>query len=248
MSAPPTLAILGASGTLGSFLLQALSMHSNGRHVPIHILTRPASTNRIQILASHHPDLKITIHPIDYTADESTELEAVLRGVDVVISLVGDDSGLTSKDVEHTGFLPGFITQDKVARAAKAVGVKLFAPSEYGSPTHLIASDAQTYVVGKRHHHALLRSLELPYLLVYSGMFSSVEPDPTPLPPLSATDPIALGDPPFETTRHHLATYIIHLLLDRGVDEIAGGIYVLRGVRRDKGLIVEGETKWILDA
>ncbi|KAJ6483390.1 hypothetical protein C8R45DRAFT_1149391 [Mycena sanguinolenta] len=245
MSAPPTLAILGASGTLGSFLLQALSMHSNSRHVPIHILTRPASTNKVQTLASHHPNLRITIHPIDYTADENTELEAALRGVDVVISLVGDDSGLTSKDVKHTGFFPGFITQDKVARAAKAVGVKLFAPSEYGSPTHLIASDAQTYVVGKRHHHDLLRSLELPYLLVYSvGAFK----DPTPLPPLSATDPIALGDPPFETTRHHLATYIIHLLLDRGVDEVAGGIYVLRGVRRDKGLIVEGKTEWILDA
>ncbi|KAJ6474131.1 hypothetical protein C8R45DRAFT_1054777 [Mycena sanguinolenta] len=234
MSAPPTLAILGASGTLGSFLLQALSMHSNGHHVPIHILTRPTTTNRVQTLASHHPNLKITIHPVDHTADENTELEAALRGTDVVISLVGDDSGLTSKDVEHMGFLPGFITQDKVAWAAKAVGA--LRCSEYGSPMHLIASDAQAYVVGKRHHHDLLRSLELPYLLVYSvGAFN-------------AMDPIALGDPPFETTCHHLAPYMIHLLLDRGVDEVAGGIYVLHGVRRDKGLIVEGKTEWVLDA
>jgi hypothetical protein len=72
---------------------------------------------------------------------------------------------------------------------------------------------------------------------------------PTPLPPLTAEAPIPLGVPPFETTRYHLASYIIELLLDRGADIIGGGIYVLRGLRRDKAIVSEdsGKTEWALD-
>jgi hypothetical protein len=45
---------------------------------------------------------------------------------------------------------------------------------------------------------------------------------PTPLPPLTGEAPIPLGVLPFETTRYHLASYIIELILDRGVDRIRG--------------------------
>jgi hypothetical protein len=72
---------------------------------------------------------------------------------------------------------------------------------------------------------------------------------PSPLPPTNKTAPIPLGEPPFETTRHHVATYVVELLLDRGVEAVTGGIYVIRGLRRDKALIDEdtGKTKWVLD-
>lgn len=106
--------------------------------------------------------------------------QSALNDADVAISAVGDDSGLTSKDVKHTGLLPGFIAQDIVAKAAKIAGVKLFVPShvslpvsrpspeqlhrrsEYGAPTHSIPLDSEYYIVGKRHHHELLRKLDLP--------------------------------------------------------------------------------------
>jgi hypothetical protein len=73
--------------------------------------------------------------------------------------------------------------------------------------------------------------------------------EPTPLPPLTGEAPIPFGVPPFETMRYHLASYIIELILDRGVDRIRGGIYVLRGLRRDKAIVLDdsGKTEWMLD-
>jgi hypothetical protein len=97
-----------------------------------------------------------------------------------------------------------------------------------------------------------------PSQIVMQGMFSPTEPCvfqgcifrcsllinlpdrgrvPTPLPASSATDPIPLPDPPFETTRHHVATYVVELLLDRCAEAVTGGIYVIRGLRRDRALV-----------
>jgi nucleoside-diphosphate-sugar epimerase len=130
MSAPLTIAILGATGTLGPSLLQAIADHPKVLDARIRILTRPTSAEKAHTLAARYPTLYLTVHAVDYTgAEAETGLAAALRGVDVVLSAVGDDSGLTRKDVAHSGLLPGFIAQDAVARAAKAAGVKLFVPS-----------------------------------------------------------------------------------------------------------------------
>ncbi|KAJ6513530.1 hypothetical protein DFH09DRAFT_1288259 [Mycena vulgaris] len=246
MTTPLTIAILGASGTVGPFLLQALAAHPSTADVRIRILTRSTSLERVEsVVAEHGPSLTITVHVIDYTST-NTGLDEGLRGVDVVISAVGNDSGLTKAVVRHCGLLPGFLTQDAVARAAKVAEVKLFIPSEYGAPTHSLSLDSEEYTIGKRYHHDLLRKLDLPFLLIYSGKFVDVEPAPTPLPQLTAEAPIPAGE---TTTRYHLATYIVQLLLDRGIEEVAGGIYALRGLRRDKGIVAEdtGKTQWVLD-
>ncbi|KAJ6608915.1 hypothetical protein B0H10DRAFT_512639 [Mycena sp. CBHHK59/15] len=78
-------------------------------------------------------------------------------------------------------------------------------------------------------------------------MFPATEPPPTPLP--MSTDDIPLGAAPFETTRHHLASYLIHLVLDRDVADLKGGIYVMRGLRREKGIVdpETGKTQWAVD-
>ncbi|KAF8206874.1 hypothetical protein K438DRAFT_1756217 [Mycena galopus ATCC 62051] len=212
-------------------LLQAIADHPNVLEVRVRLLTRPNSAVKAHTLAREYPTLNLTVHAIDYTrAEVEMGLDATLCGVDVVLSAVGDDSGMARKDVAHTGLLPGFIAQDAVARTAKAAGVKLFVPSG----TDALINVDDTFTLGQ-------------FTSLY-GMFPEIEPVPTPLPPLSAANPIPLGEPPFETTCYHVATYVIQLVLDRG-DTVAGGIYVIRGLRRDRGVVSRetGKTEWALD-
>ena len=138
-SAPPytSLAILGATGKLGSYFLRALSEHPLASTLSIRLLTRQHSPNPTagDKLASSHPNLSITLHEIEYNKGEETErqLASVLEDVEVVISTVGDPDlekeGKGLKDIVHCGELPGFKAQEVVARAAKKAGVKLFVPS-----------------------------------------------------------------------------------------------------------------------
>ena len=125
MSPYKSLAIVGATGNLGEQLLAALADDPRGRTLDIRILTRPSPW---QITVD--PGLNVSLHQITYnTRNTHSTLLQALKGVDVVISTLGDDSGLTSRDVRNSGELPGFRAQDEVARAAKEAGVKLFVPS-----------------------------------------------------------------------------------------------------------------------
>lgn len=125
MSEIQSIAILGATGRLGTQLLSALARHPRHRSLDIRILTRPSPWP-----TEVDPDLRVSVYSIQYgTYDTHEVLKQALRGVDVVISTVGDDSGLSGKDVRSIGELPGFRAQDAVAKAAKAAGVKLFVPS-----------------------------------------------------------------------------------------------------------------------
>ena len=123
------------------------------------------------------------MYPIQYgTSDTHDALLRALRGVDVVISTVGDDSGLSSKDIRSIAELPGFRAQNVVAKAAKAAGVKLFVPSsvpslrhdpccgltvindrEFGYPTHTLPDDPNSFMGGKKRHLDLLKSIGLPW-------------------------------------------------------------------------------------
>lgn len=125
MSPYRSLAILGATGSLGEQLLAALAHHPRAKTLDIRILTRPSPWN-IPV----DPVLNVSVYQITYNTPETrTELLEALLGVDVVISVVGDDSGLTSRDVKSSAELPGFRAQDLVARVAKEAGVKLFVPA-----------------------------------------------------------------------------------------------------------------------
>jgi uncharacterized protein YbjT (DUF2867 family) len=125
MSSYRSLAILGATGNLGEQLLAAIARDPRAKPLDIRILTRP-SPWQIPV----DPGLNVSLHQITYnTRNTHASLLKALKGVDVVISAVGDDSGLTSRDVANSGELPGFKAQDEVARAAKEAGVKLFVPA-----------------------------------------------------------------------------------------------------------------------
>lgn len=178
MSEIQSVAILGATGRLGAQLLAALVGHPRHQSLDIRVLTRPSPWP-----TEVHPSLQVTVYPIQYGTSETHEaLLRALDGVDVVISTVGDDSGLSGKDVGSIAELPGFRAQDVVAKAAKAAGVKLFVPSsvlslrrdpcyglimindsEFGYPTHTLPDDPKSFMGGKQRHLDLLKSIGLPW-------------------------------------------------------------------------------------
>lgn len=241
MSPCRSIAILGATGNFGEQLLAALSHHPRAKSLDIRILARP-SPWQIPI----EPGLNISLFQITYnTRGTHASLVEALSGVDVVISAVGDDSGLTSREVKNSGALPGFRAQDEVATAAKAAGVKLFVPSEYGYPTHTLPDNSPAFIVGKKHHLNLLKSLNLPWLVVYAGTFPRVEPFPSPLSSCNESTP--KGPPPYETTRYHVASYVLRLVLDGDFENVKWGLHRILGTRRDKLLITDSRERWVVD-
>ena len=90
---------------------------------------------------------------VDYSSPSS--LQSALSGVDVVISTVGAAAlGL----------------QDTIASSAKAAGVKLFVPSEFGNPTE----GATTGPLGIKNalRKKLKEEIKLPYTAFFTGPFT----------------------------------------------------------------------------
>jgi uncharacterized protein YbjT (DUF2867 family) len=86
---------------------------------------------------------------VDYNNEAS--IKYALTGVDVVISTVS----MTVLDI-----------QEKIAAAAKEVGVKLFVPSEYGGVTE----EAKEGVANpKANIQGKLKALGMPYAAFYTG-------------------------------------------------------------------------------
>ncbi len=106
-------ALVGANGLLGKHILNALITEN----VPFLVLTRKSSDSSSNLPAS--PNIKIA--KVDY--EDSAEVSAVLKenNIDVLISAISTATGAKSQYV--------------LADSAKAAGVKLFVPSEFGNPT-----------------------------------------------------------------------------------------------------------------
>ena len=64
----------------------------------------------------------------------------------------------------------GIQGQKVLADAAKAAGVKIFAPSEYGSPSMKLGGG----VALKKQIHDYLREIGLPYVILYTGPAADV--------------------------------------------------------------------------
>ena len=58
--------------------------------------------------------------------------------------------------------------QEALARAAKAAGVKLFVPSEYGKDAEDIAGGL---FLAKRRFTTLLKEIDLPYVKIFTGLW-----------------------------------------------------------------------------
>ncbi|KAA1474793.1 NAD-P-binding protein [Dentipellis sp. KUC8613] len=149
MSNFSSFAIAGV-GNVGSFLAEELlKLKASGQVKEVVLLTRSSSTNpTAEALAKKGAK----VAAVDYASKDA--LISALSGVDVVISTF---SGAA------------FDAQESVAVAAKAAGVRLFVPSEFGNPTEGIK---EGLLAGKARFHDRLRELGLPSLLVFTGPFT----------------------------------------------------------------------------
>ncbi|KAM0788560.1 hypothetical protein ACM66B_001685 [Microbotryomycetes sp. NB124-2] len=145
MSAYTYFAVIGSSG-LAAMIASELARQP---HATVTVLSRSGSQK---------PEGVSEAKVVDY--DKPEELKEALKGVQVVVSVVGAAAFATN-------------VQYQIADAAKAAGVQLFLPSEFGMPTHdLPSTDAFLYPI-KTKVQEYLKEIELDYLLIYNGAFPS---------------------------------------------------------------------------
>ena len=87
--------------------------------------------------------------------DDPESLKSALVGVEVVVSALS--IGALSAQA-----------QVPLAEAAKAAGVQLFVPSEYGANTEEVK---EGFFLGKAALHTKLQEIGLPYTLFFTGTF-----------------------------------------------------------------------------
>ncbi|EGO02740.1 hypothetical protein SERLA73DRAFT_176089 [Serpula lacrymans var. lacrymans S7.3] len=139
-------AVVGAGPTLGVLIVSALL----ARNVPVIVLIRPSSTRELPAGAQ--------VVPVDYT--DVSAVASALRdhNVDVLVSTLA---------------FAGLSAQTPLADAAKEAGVKLFVPSEFGTPTE---GGTEGILLLKSQLAAYLKSIALPCARVYNGVFSEFVP------------------------------------------------------------------------
>ncbi|KAF9654289.1 NAD-P-binding protein [Thelephora ganbajun] len=144
-----TFAIVG-SGSLGAFLInEFLTYKAAGAVTTLKIISRS------ETIKSTNPEWfakGAELAQVDYTNESS--IVAAFKDVDVVISTIG------SRVVDQ---------QEALANAAKAAGVKLFVPSEYGVDTESATSGP---FLAKKKFSEFLKEIDLQYVKIFTGLWT----------------------------------------------------------------------------
>ncbi|KAJ7593610.1 hypothetical protein C8J56DRAFT_924644 [Mycena floridula] len=143
-------AVVGAGG-IGEVIIKSL-ISNNANTI---ILSRKSSKST--------PDFGAQVFKVDY--DDVASVTSILKdhAVDVVISTLSQLGGLPS--------------QYPIAEAAKAAGVKLFVPSEFGTVTEgAIGDPEKSFQVSKFNFAQHLKAIGLPSARFYTGCFFSYVP------------------------------------------------------------------------
>ncbi|KAF8214299.1 hypothetical protein K438DRAFT_2149565 [Mycena galopus ATCC 62051] len=146
MSSYKSVAVVGA-GRLGTLILSALTATEKISDI---LLSRLGS--------SKTAPPGVLVVPVDYTEVNAVSTVFKEHKVDVVLSTLGHD---------------GIGMQKSLADAAKLAAVKLFVPSEFGSPTH--GHTVEVYKA-KNEIAAHLKSLGIPFTRIYTGCFMEFLP------------------------------------------------------------------------
>jgi hypothetical protein len=156
--------VLGA-GELGMAVVRTLVRRTAPAAIPVTVLLRPAtiqSTDPVkQKDVAELRSLGVEIVPGDLSDQSGTELAAIFRRFDTVISC--------------TGFAGGPGVQLKLARAALDAGVKRYLPWQFGVDYEVIGrGSAQDLFDEQLDVRDLLRSqVQTEWVIVSTGMFTS---------------------------------------------------------------------------
>jgi len=133
--------VVAGAGLLGKQVATELAAQPN---TTVTVLTRKGS-------APKDFPKNVKTAAVDY--EDAVELETAIKGHEVVISTLAG---------------PGLAAQPALAKAAKAAGVKHFVPSEFGAATNNLTGGM---LFRKKQFQNVLDSLDLPYTLVFIGLF-----------------------------------------------------------------------------
>ncbi|KAI0321735.1 NAD-P-binding protein [Amylostereum chailletii] len=212
MSGYTTFAIAGL-GHIGPYIAaEFLKAKANGTVKEVIILTRADSSNpEVEKFATQGAK----VISVDY--NDQASLTKALAGVDVLVSTIAG---------------PALPIQVPLAEAAKAAGVQLFVPSEFGNPTEGIKEGIFTH---KSNMHAKLREIGIPYTLVFNGPFSDyVFIEPVGLDVKSGKVRIG-GDgnvPISFTARPDIARYLVYALTKFSPGDLKNKVLRIEGDRK----------------
>ncbi|KAH9991970.1 NAD-P-binding protein [Russula compacta] len=140
--------VIAGAGSVGTHIIEELlKLRNTGKVDTVTVLTRSDSSN-----LDIYRDSGAKIAVVDYDSAES--LKDAITGADVVISTL-------------THVPPALQRQHLLAEQAKAAGVKLFVPSEFGDATDRENPEG-VFAVKQSVHHKL-KELDLPYALFFTG-------------------------------------------------------------------------------
>ncbi|KAA1474801.1 NAD-P-binding protein [Dentipellis sp. KUC8613] len=222
MSHFTTFALAGL-GNVGTFIAEELlKRKAAGKAKRVVILTRSSGDDE-----KYEPYKRngAEVLTVDYSSKDS--LTAALSGIEVVVSTIA----LGVSDA-----------QSSLAVAAKEAGVKLFVPSEFGSPTDSLSSGPLS---PKHKMREQLKTLDLPYALIYNGAFTDrifsarLGIDPVGGKATLGGDGSALVS---FTTRSDVARYVAWILTELPPEKLVWKKFQIEGERASFNEIIERYT------
>ncbi|KIJ68787.1 hypothetical protein HYDPIDRAFT_25041 [Hydnomerulius pinastri MD-312] len=212
-------AVAGVGGTVGVPIVKSL-LARGASAASVIVLTRPSSSKSLPEGAK--------VIPVDYT--DVSAVTAVLKehSVDVLISTVSGD---------------GFAIQIPLADASKAAGVKLYVPSEFGMPTE----GAEEGLLGLKNQTAAhLRSIGLPSLRLYTGLFQEYIPFVTAVQETGKFLILGKGEAPISFTAiPDIGEYLAYVLTALPPSQLNDTILRIEGHRgslREIGALYAGKA------
>ncbi|KAJ8487528.1 hypothetical protein ONZ45_g14298 [Pleurotus djamor] len=194
-------AITGA-GVIGAPIAEALI----SKGVKVVILTRSASNKAFPANA--------IIEEVTYDSKESIQAALDKHAVEVVISTLS---------------FTGFVFQNNIADAAKAAGVKLFVPSEFGLPT--LGHTEGIWGV-KDEFARYLKSIALPSARFFVGYFTGQIPWVTGYAVNGKINIIGQGKNPITfTAEEDIAGFVVHVLTEHPIEVSQDKVFRIQGAR-----------------
>ncbi|KZO93429.1 NAD-P-binding protein [Calocera viscosa TUFC12733] len=225
MSGYKNFAVAGAGG-LGRFIIDELLKEKTAGTVGrVVVLTRSANGN--EALAARGAE------PIVVNYDSPVTLQSALEDIDVVISTI---AGLSAQTLA---------AQEPLADAAKAAGVKLFVPSEFGGDTVGHTEGPLAVKNAQREH---LTQIGLPWALFFTGFFADWFWYQAALGYDIGNGKVEVGGTGNGlvswTSRKDIARYVVHTTIFLPPSKLHNGVFKIEGERTSiNRVLAEYETR-----